>query len=75
MKNTLSPDQICFGLNHQLDQSSISCYLQLIGRQELADTLASRLSGEEIEEILNLFSRLLKKHLSENEYHTIFLQR
>jgi len=75
MKNTLSPDQICFGLNRELDQSSISCYLQLIGRQELADTLASRLSGEEIEEILNLFSRLLKKHLSGNEYHTLFLQR
>ncbi|SHO46171.1 hypothetical protein [Desulfopila aestuarii] len=74
MKNTLSPDHICFGLNRQLDESSISTYLQLIGRKEMADTLASRLTETEIHEIVDLFTVLMKRHLKEKEYHELFLR-
>ena len=41
----------------------------------MAETLSSRLTSEEIDEILSLFTRLMKKHLAENEYHRIFLHR
>lgn len=71
----ISPDQICFGLNRQLDQSSFSCFLQLAGRPEVAETLASRLSSEEIDEFVTLFTGFLKKHFSGNEYHALFLQQ
>lgn len=74
MKN-ISPDQICFGLNRQLDESSISCFLQLAGRPEVAETLAPRLTNAEINDIVDLFSRLLKTHFSEKEYHTLFLRQ
>lgn len=74
MHTAISPDKICFGLNRQLDESSISCYLQLIGRAEMADTLATRLSEAEINEIVDLFTALMKRHLSESEYHTLFLR-
>ncbi|MFV0437645.1 MAG: cytoplasmic protein [Desulfopila sp.] len=70
----IAPNQICFGLNRQLDESSIAAYLRLLGRQEMADLLSSRLADSEIEEILNLFTRILHAHLSEDEYHKIFLQ-
>lgn len=74
MKNTLSPDQICFGLNRQLDQESISTYLQLIGRKEMAETLACRLTESDIYEIVDVFTALLKRHFTEKEYHELFLR-
>ncbi len=46
-----TPDQICFGLNRQLDIQSFSCFLQLIGRPEFADILAQRLSSTEIDAV------------------------
>ena len=71
----ITPDQICFGLNQQLDQASFSCFLQLAGKTEVAETLASRLSSEEIDEFVTLFTGLLRKHFSGNEYHALFLER
>lgn len=70
---TLDPHKMCFGLNTELDRESISCFLQLLGRKELADTLATRLSSYEIEEFIHLTTGLLKKNMSENEYHELFL--
>jgi len=74
MNTKLSPDHICFGLNRQLDESSISTYLQLIGRKEMADTLATRLTETEIHEIVDLFTVLMKRHFTEKEYHELFLR-
>lgn len=71
----ITPDQICFGLNRQLDQASFSCFLQLAGRREVAETLASRLDSEEIDSFVSLFTGLLKKHFSSSEYHALFLHR
>ncbi len=70
---TLTPSQMCFGLNNQLDQQSFSLFLQLAGRQEFAETLASRLSSDEIDDAVNSFMALIKQHLSEDEYHKLFL--
>lgn len=74
MQTTLSPDQICFGLSRQLDERSISAYLQLIGRKEMADTLALRLTETEIHAIVDLFTVVMKRHLKEKEYHELFLR-
>ena len=69
----LSPSQICFGLSQDLDRTSFSCYLQLIGRKEFADTLAARLDSLEIERFVDEFTGLMQKHLTKNEYHQLFL--
>jgi len=71
---TIQPDQICFGLTSQLDKESFSCFLQLAGRREFSDVLAGRLSSEEIEGFIDSFMVLLRRHLSEDEYHRLFLQ-
>jgi hypothetical protein len=70
----ISPDQICFGLNRQLDEQSFSCFLQLAGQPVVADTLAARLSSDEINDFVTGFTHLLRKYFSENEYHKLFLQ-
>ncbi len=64
---------MCFGLNLDLDRSSISCFLQLAGRPELATLLSSRLSSEEIQDVVQFFTGVLKNNLSEDEYHRLFL--
>lgn len=70
---TLNPHEMCFGLNTELDRESVSCFFQLLGRKELADTLASRLSSEEIDAFVHLATGLLKKNMTEDEYHELFL--
>ena len=70
----IQPDQICFGLSDQLDKESFSCFLQLAGNKELADVLSRRLSSEEINDFVNRFMDLLRRYLSEEEYHRLFLQ-
>ncbi len=67
------PGAICFGLSPVLDRRSCAAYLQLLGQAELAQTLSARLSEQEIEELIGLTSGLMRKHLSTQEYHTLFL--
>ncbi len=69
----LEPDKMCFGLNEDLDRQSLTTFLQLSGRPEFAELFASRLSSAEIMSFVDGFFELLKKHISKNEYHQIFL--
>lgn len=70
---TLDPHKMCFGLTTELDRESMSCFLQLLGRKELADTVATRLSSDEIDKFVQFATELLKKTMSEDEYHELFL--
>ena len=70
---TIHPDKICFGLDEVLDRSSFDAFLRLAGNKKLTETLAKRMSREEMYDFVNTFTELLKKHLSENEYHRLFL--
>ncbi len=71
---SIQPDQICFGLSEQLDKESLACFLQLAGNKKFADVFASRLSSKEIDDLVGSFMSLLRRHLSEDEYHSLFLQ-
>jgi len=69
----IDPHQMCFGLNLELDRESLTCFLQLLGRQELAENLSNRLSSEDIQELVHYFTGVLKKNMTEDEYHELFL--
>lgn len=71
---TIQPDQMCFGLSEDLDKNSFSCFLRLAGDERFSTTLAQRLSSEEILQFVDSFTELMRKHLSEDEYHSLFLQ-
>ncbi|WP_163337057.1 hypothetical protein [Desulfopila sp. IMCC35008] len=71
----ITADRMCFGLSPELDKQSFCCFLQLAGGTEFSETLADRVSTDEIDDFITSFTRLMKKHLSEHEYHTIFLQQ
>lgn len=66
-------DQICFGLNRELDEQSLVLFLRLFSRDKLLDTLIPRLEEHEMTELVRQVTGLLYKHLAEKEYHELFL--
>jgi len=71
----MTPDasKICFGLSERLDRESLTTFLQLCGRPQFAEEFSSRLSSEETIQLVDTVMGLLHKHLSESEYHKLFL--
>ncbi len=65
---------IGFGFDRETDENTVICLLQKFSDDQLWHVLRTRLTDAELNEIFNLISRLLKSHLSEEEYHTYFLK-
>ena len=63
-----------FGLNREIDEHTVIYYLQKFSDDTLLNQLIKRLSGEELDEIFSLISRLLNKHITEADYHRLFLK-
>lgn len=65
---------IGFGFDRETDENTVICFLQKFSDDQLLHMLRKRLSDAELSEIFNLITRLLKAHLSEDEYHSYFLK-
>ena len=63
-----------FGFNRETDESTIIYYLQKFSDDGLMQTLVKRLTDQELADIFDLVTRLLKTHLTEKEYHHLFLK-
>ena len=63
-----------FGADRKTDESTVICYLQKFCDDMLIEQLMPRLSDDELSEIFDLITRLLKKHLTNVEYHRLFLK-
>jgi TorA maturation chaperone TorD len=66
-------EQICFGLDRELDEQSLALFLRLFSQDKLLATLIPRLEEEEITGLVQQITVLLQKHLEEKEYHELFL--
>ena len=62
------------GLDRETDENTIIYYLQKFSDDTLMKELVKRLTDEELEEIFSLLTRLLRKYLTDSEYHTLFLK-
>ena len=69
----ISAQRIVFGLSRVEDERSLADFLALVSNEKLAATLIPRMSQAEIEQVVDLFSRLMRSHLSGQEYHQLFL--
>ena len=65
---------IAFGYSREQDEHSLIAFLQKFSDDEMMKLLSSRLTDSEIEELIDHLSGLMKKHLSEEEYHSYFLK-
>lgn len=65
---------IGFGLDRETDKKTIICYLQMFSDDQVMNALINKMTDEELEEIFSMITRLLRKHLTESEYHRVFLK-
>lgn len=63
-----------FGLDRATDEKTLIYYLQKFSDDALAETLTARMTDEELEAVFSLITRIMKAHLSEGEYHRLFLK-
>ncbi len=63
-----------FGLDRKTDEKTTVYYLQKFSDDELMEHLIVRLTDDELNEIFSMLTRLLKKHLTDTEYHSLFLK-
>lgn len=65
--------KICFGLDRVTDERSLAVFLRLFSRDELLRTLVPRLADQDITQLVDTVTGILRDHLQEEEYHELFL--
>jgi TorA maturation chaperone TorD len=63
-----------FGFNRETDENTVKYYLQKFSDDQVMQSMTKRLTDEELNELFSLISRLLRNHLTESEYHRLFLK-
>ena len=63
------------GFDRQIDQDTLMVYLQKFSDDALLETLLPRLEDVELSNLFDIIFRLLRAHLSEEEYHDLFLKK
>jgi hypothetical protein len=65
---------MAFGYSREEDERSFIVFMQKFSEDELMKFLSGRLTDSEIEELVDHLTGLMKRHLSEEEYHRYFLK-
>jgi hypothetical protein len=65
---------MAFGYSREEDERSLIVFLQKFSDDDLMRLLSSRLGDSEIEALVDRLTGLMKRHLSEAEYHQYFLK-
>lgn len=63
-----------FGLDRHTDEDTVQVYLQKFSDDHLMKTILKRMSDNDLAEVFEVTSKMLKKYLSEPEYHELFLK-
>jgi hypothetical protein len=63
-----------FGLDRQTDEKTMIYYLQKFSDDAMADVIVQRMQDDELAAMFEMLSNLLRRHLSESEYHELFLK-
>ena len=72
-EDKIDAHQILFGLNRQEDERSLSDFLKLFSERRLTSVLIPRMTDVEINQTVETLTAILRNHLSEKEYHALFL--
>ncbi|MFC1884883.1 cytoplasmic protein [Thermodesulfobacteriota bacterium] len=63
-----------FGFSREVDEATITCYLQRFSDDELMAVLRSRMTGEDMEALFDYITKIMKQYLKDEEYHEYFLK-
>jgi len=65
---------LAHGLDRETDLATLQVYLQKLSDDDLMTLLLPRLTEEETDNFLDLIGRTLRRHLTGEEYHRLFLR-
>jgi hypothetical protein len=63
-----------FGLDRQSNEDTVQLYLQKFSDDRLMETILKRIGDDDLTELFEVTSKMLKKYLDEPEYHRLFLK-
>ncbi len=63
-----------YGADRETDENTVIYYLQKFSDDRFMAMMTKRMSDGELLELFELISRLLRNHLTESEYHRLFLK-
>lgn len=63
-----------YGFDRETDENTVKYYLQKFSDDGFMALMTSRMTDAELLELFDLINRLLKTHLSQAEYHKLFLK-
>jgi hypothetical protein len=65
---------VAFGLDRKTDEATLTWYLQKFSEDGHMALLRERLSDSDMTALFDLLGGFLKRYLSEQEYHEVFLK-
>ncbi|MBN1833331.1 MAG: cytoplasmic protein [Deltaproteobacteria bacterium] len=63
-----------FCASREENEATVIYYLQKFSDDQLIALIRKRMSNQDLDDLFNLIGRLMKKHLTEEEYHAYFLK-
>jgi hypothetical protein len=63
-----------YGLDRESNEDTVQLYLQKFSDDGLMKTVLKRMSDEDLDEVFDVLTKMLKKYLNEAEYHQLFLR-
>lgn len=65
---------VAFGLERKVDEDTLTWYLQKFAEDAHMALIRERMSDSDMTALFDLLGGLLKRYLSEPEYHDVFLK-
>jgi hypothetical protein len=63
-----------YGMDRQSDENTVQLYLQKFSDDLLMEIILKRMTDDDLTEVFEMISKMLKKYLTEPEYHRLFLK-
>ena len=63
-----------FGFSRDVNEHTLTYYLQKFSDDQFMETIRGRMSDTDMEALFDIFTRLMKQYLTEEEYHRHFLK-
>ena len=63
-----------YGLDRRSNENTVQLYLQKFSDDHLMRTILRRMSDDDLAEVFEIAGKMLKKYLTEPEYHQLFLK-
>ena len=63
-----------YGLDRQSNENTVQLYLQKFSDDHLMKIILKRMTDDDLTKLFEITSKMMKKYLTEPEYHQLFLK-